>query len=335
MIRIHTKILLFFLSLCLCVCGNLEAHSLTEVENETKIPEEVTPPQPSFVQTHPAMDSQFTRLSNGKDLSTVKVSGNSLYLVKGTGTTFSDAKMKEYNQLKQQTLEDSQHNIHWAFMNLDTHQMISQSLNANKKIFGASSSKIYVGGALLHKTESRLSNSQLQKMADMIVVSSNTAWTALQQEVGDGNANRGREYIYNFTQGLGHTLTRGFQGYWGNIHGNELVATETVEFLYDIYTQAFDGADTLWKLMHTSRTGASRGKKYIPQNIYVGGKTGTYDGPTENPETGTTYNVRVRNHVMVFNIQGVQYGLAIFANTGSDESVALLAGGLIREYTSL
>lgn len=87
--------------------------------------------------------------------------------------------------------------------------------------------------------------------------------------------------------------------------------------------------------MYTSRTGGLRGKKYIPKSIYVGGKTGTYAGPTENPETGTSYNVNMRNHVMVFNINGTQYGLAIFANNGSDESVALLAGGLIREYAGV
>ena len=87
--------------------------------------------------------------------------------------------------------------------------------------------------------------------------------------------------------------------------------------------------------MHTCRTGATRGRKYIPKEIFVGGKTGTYDGPTENPETGKNYNVKVRNHLLVFNVQGKQFGLAILANTGSDESAALMAGGLIREYAGI
>lgn len=243
--------------------------------------------------------------------------------------------MSEYLKLKKDSQENISHAVHWSFMNLDTHEVIAQSKNAGKRIFGASSSKIYVGAALLDKQKGQISNAQIQKMADMIVVSSNTAWTSLQQEVGDGNANKGREYIYNFTQDLGHAETRGFQGYLGDLHGNELLAYETVDFLYDIYTKAFPGAETLWKLMYTSRTGASRGKKYIPKNIFVGGKTGTYAGQTENPETGASYNVNVRNHVMVFNINGVQYGLAVFANNGSDESAALLAGGLIREYAGV
>jgi hypothetical protein len=39
--------------------------------------------------------------------------------------------------------------------------------------------------------------------------------------------------------------------------------------------------------------------------------------------------------LLVFNIDGRQYALAVLANSGSDESAALMAGGLIREYTSL
>lgn len=85
--------------------------------------------------------------------------------------------------------------------------------------------------------------------------------------------------------------------------------------------------------MHACRTGASRGRKYMPSSLYVGGKTGTYDGSTENPETGKNYNVAIRNHVLIFNVLGRQYGLVVLANTGSDESAALLAGGLLREYT--
>jgi hypothetical protein len=172
-------------------------------------------------------------------------------------------------------------------------------------------------------------------MADMLVVSSNSAWTELQKEIGNGSSNRGREFIHNFTQEMGYPLTRGFQGYWGDLHGNELVPDESVEMLYDTYHNNYTGAETLWKIMYTCRTGSSKGLKYIPQNIFVGGKTGTYSGPTENPENGQRYNVQVRNHLLIFNVAGVQYGLAIFANDGKDESVALLAGGLIREYTAL
>ncbi len=292
-------------------------------------PEEPNPNQ------NPSNTTAFLTLPNGKKLSSIKVKSSSLRIITGTGKSFSSTRMKEYKELKEATQRDVRHKVQWTFMNLDTHEVIARSRAADKKIFGASSSKIYVGAALLDKENGRLSSSQLQKMADMIVVSSNSAWTSMQREIGDGSSDRGRERIHNFTQDMGYPLTRGFQGYWGRIHGNELVPDEAAETLYDIYHNNFAGAEILWKLMYTSRTGSNRGKKYIPKSIYVGGKTGSYSGPTENPETGEQYTVSVRNHLMVFNVNGTQYGLAVLANSGTDQSAALLAGGLIREYTEL
>ena len=299
---------------------------LPPVEKEPEIP------NPN---KNPANTAEFLSLPNGKKLSSIKVRGSSLRLIKGTGQSFSENRMREYLSLKDETQKSYRHKVQWTFMNLDTKTVIDRSSFAHKKIFGASSSKIYVGAALLNKQEGSLSSSQMQKMADMIVVSSNSAWTDLQRQIGNGSANKGREYIHNFTQDMGYTLTRGFQGYWGSVHGNELTPDECVDTLYDIYQNNFPGAEVLWKIMYTSRTGTNRGKKYIPNSIFVGGKTGTYSGPTEDPETGNSYRVNMKNHLMVFNINGVQYGLAILANNGSDQSVSLLAGGLIREYTDL
>jgi len=292
--------------------------------------------------TNPVTDRDFMKLPNGRSLSSIKVGGVALSLSKGAGGAYTARVHENYLRLKRATQSDPQHAVQWALMDLDQHRILDQSLEANRKVFGASTSKIFVGGALLNQQQGQLSASQLQKMADMLVVSSNSAWTDLQNQIGGGSANKGRERIHNFTQGLGYARTRGFQGYWGAIHGNELTAAELVEYLHDTYKGRYAGAETLWKLMHTCRTGSTRARKYIPQTIFVGGKTGTYDGPTENPETGKTrnpdgsqYTVRVRNHAIVFYVDGHQYALAVLANTGLEDSAALLAGGLIREFTSL
>jgi hypothetical protein len=185
---------------------------------------------------------------------------------------------------------------------------------------------------LLDKQGGELTANQLQLMADMIVISSNTAWVELQKQIGDGNSDLGRERNYQFTQRMGYERTRGFQGTWGTMHGNELTAHELVEYLYDTYHGNYPGAEAAWKIMHTGRTGAARAKKYIPTDVFIGGKTGTYDGDTVDPETGAPIVVHVRHQVLVFNVQGREYGLAILANTGSDESAAVLAGGILREY---
>ena len=285
--------------------------------------------------TNPENDREFVILPGGKDLRTISVSGTKLSVSRGSGQTFGATARKAYEKIKADSQADPNHKVHWVLMDLDGHRVIEQSLNANKKLFGASSSKIFVGASLLDKQAGAISSSQLQLMSNMLVVSSNEAWTNLQAQVGDGDSNKGRSRNLEFTQRMGYEQTRGFQGYLGNLHGNELTAAETAEFLHDTYKANYPGAETLWKLMYTCRTGASRGRKYLPTSLYVGGKTGTYDGSTENPETGKNYNVAIRNHVLIFNVNQRQYGLVILANTGSDESAAVLAGGLIRDYAGL
>lgn len=282
---------------------------------------------------NPVSDPQFMVLPSGKDLRTISVSGSRLTLARGSGGAFTAAKKAAYEKLRTDSRTLPDYKIQWALVDLDNHRVIEQSMNPEKKFFGASSSKIFVGGTLLNVQNEALSSSQTQLMADMLVVSSNEAWTSLQAQIGGGDSNKGRQTIQAFTDHMGYTRTRGFQGYLGKIHGNELTVSDTAEYLHDIYKGNFVGAETLWKFMHTCRTGAERGRKYLPTSLIVGAKTGTYDGPTENPDTGASMNVAIRNHVMVFNYGGRQYGLVILANTGSDESVALLAGGLFREYT--
>jgi hypothetical protein len=65
----------------------------------------------------------------------------------------------------------------------------------------------------------------------------------------------------------------------------------------------------------------------------VGSKTGTYSGSTVDPETGHGITVDVAHQVMVVNVEGKEYAIVILSNTGSDETAAVLAGGLLREYT--
>ncbi len=295
----------------------------------------------AYMPSNPVTDKDFLKLPSGKLLSDIKVSGSRLSLSKGSGAYFSETARKNYASIKSESKANLDSKTQWVLMDLDNHQVIDQSAQPNRKIFGASSSKIFVGATLLNKQSEKLSSSQLQLMSNMLVVSSNEAWVELQKQAGDGNSDIGRGNIQAFTQGMGYERMRGFQGNLGKIHGNELTAGETAEFLYDTYHNNYVGAETLWKIMHTCRTGASRGRKYFPSTYYVGAKTGTYDGSSVDPETGSSknpdgssYRVQIRNHVMTFNVNGRQYGLVILSNAGSDETVSVLAGGLLREYTS-
>lgn len=289
--------------------------------------------------SHPENDSQFHILPNGQNILNLRVNSSKLQFQKGSGVSFSTSHKSAYEKLKKESQTQQDHKVQWALMDLDSGEMVSESLDSQRKVFGASTSKVFVAGALLDWNQGQFLRDQMQLAANMIVVSSNTAWTNLQQQLGGGSANLGRERNHDFTQKMGYERTRGFQGYLGDIHGNELTAKETVHFMRDTYQGRYPGSEYLWKLMYTSRTGANRGKKYLPKTLFVGGKTGTYDGTTVDPETGSgrnpdgsAYKVKIRNHLMVFNVKGRQYALAVLANSGQDESAALLAGGLYREY---
>lgn len=299
-----------------------------------KIQYENAAPLPS-----PDAGREFLNLPNGKRLDHLSVKGRKLSLVTGRGAAFTERKQKEFDTLYKEgrSVEDAP--VQWVLMNLDTGNVIDQSLSANMKMFGASVSKIFVGATLLAEREGDLSDRELQKLAEMISVSSNVAWLDLQRTIGDGNADEGRRKITRFTSNMGYNRTRGFQGYLGKIHGNELTASELGEFLHDTYWNRYDGAEVLWKVMHTCRTGGRKADKYLPGDLYLGGKTGTYSGTTVHPETGASKNpdgspfrVNVRHQVVVFKHNGTQYGMALLTNKASNEHVALLAGGLFRKH---
>jgi hypothetical protein len=291
--------------------------------------------------TDPVHDQNFLILPDGRDLASVNVSGVPLSLSHGGGAAFGDAQKAAYLKLKIASQTTANYPVQWVLMDLDKHLVVEQSLTPAFKIFGASDAKIFAGGTLVDKQNGLVTKDQLQIMANMLVVSSNTAWMEIQKEAGNGNDDKGREANYLFTQRMGYKNTRGFQGAWNNMHGNELNAKEITDYLYDMYHGNFKGAEFVWKLMHTCRTGAARGRKYLPASLVVGGKTGSYDGTSIDPQTGSSngadgkpFKVAIHNHVIVFNADGHEYALAMLANSGTDESTALLAGGLFREHTS-
>lgn len=290
---------------------------------------------PSF----PEGDSDFLILPDESQLSDITVNGAPLSLTRGTGEDFGINQQCKYAVLKAATLLAPDHPVQWTLMNLDTHQILQQSRNAQRRIYGASVAKIFTAGALLNKQAGGLSSSkQKQLMADMLVISSNSAWMELQRQIGDGDANLGRQRTQEFTDALGYKNTRPYAGYWDDRHGNELNAQELAEYLYDTYRAHYPGAEYVWKLLYTSRAGDPGAMLYFPQNLFIGGKAGVYDGPTSNPDTGSStnpdgsnYTVAVRNHIIVFHKDGHEYALTILANTGTFEDAELLAGGLFRE----
>lgn len=292
--------------------------------------------------SHPGADPKFTRFPDGRTFNDLGLS-----LVKGRGERWTSLEQSAYERVKRRPESE----VQWTFLDLDEKKILSQSRATSKRIFGASSSKIFVVGALLDRQKGKLLGDDLELMGAVFSRSDNSAWITLQGRVGTKNGtpdmNRGRVRVVDFTEKMGYANTRGFQGSilvnteelrrrFGNVssyHGNELNAAEAAQFLQDTYNGKYPGAEILWKLMYACRTGARKGDKYLPSSIFIGGKTGTYAGPTE--VNGLNQDVNINNHVMVMHINGKQYGLAVLSNTGTPETVALLAGGLVREFAGV
>ncbi len=279
-------------------------------------------------------DARFFILENGTDLREFgdRNIGKMLVRIQGQGVPFDEKQRQHYCRIKHDD------NVQWALNNLETGELIARSNNAGEVFFGASAAKVFVAAALLNKQKGDFTKAQLGLMVRMIVVSSNTAWRELQRQVGDdGTDDDGRAAVNAFVRSMGYFNTRGFQGWWRKkdgtrIHGNELNSLELVKFVYDTYNGLYEGAEVLWHIMQATATGRGRINKYAPRNVYIGGKTGTYDGPNVSPETVKLKSIRARNHVVNLKIGNDLYGLAILTNTGRGEDVAVLGGGLMREY---
>jgi len=282
----------------------------------------------------PVDDEQFFTLQNDTNLRSYGGSEvrRLLFRKRGSGVAFGARQKKQYCRLK----KNSQ--IQWAVSELTTGKILSRSENAGEAFFGASASKIFVAATLLDKQNGEISKKQLVLMTRMIVRSDNHAWKELQRQAGtNGTDDSGRQAVHAFTKKMGYENLRAFQGWMirqdgSRLHGNELNSLAVTQFLFDTCHNRYPGAEILWKIMHATRTGRKKINKYTPKAIYIAGKTGTYHGPNESKATIKHAAIKASNHVTILNIKGKHYSLTILSNTGRDEDVAVLGGGLMREY---
>lgn len=282
-------------------------------------------------------DDEFFTLSDETNLRSFGGTEVQELLVRrrGGGFSFTPRQEKQYCQIKTNKA------IQWVLTDLDTGHTISSSPNAGELFFGASTSKIFVAAALLDKQKGKISKEQLILMCRMVVRSDNPAWRELQRQVGeDGSDDSGRRAIQAFTDKMGYENLRAFQGWaeqkdGSRVHGNELNSTDLAQFLYDTYHNKYPGAEILWKVMHATRTGSNKIDKYTPKSIFIAGKTGTYHGINESKKTIQLSEIKARNHATVFSYKDKHYSLTILSNTGKDEDVAVLGGGLMREYLGI
>ena len=286
---------------------------------------------PSFSQV--AEGEPDLTLSNGMNLGATKVRGRYLAAQWGVDKAFTESRWKAYHRLRDHTMKDASAKVQWAMMNLESGDLLASSLGAeSNRFYGASVTKVIVAAAYLAKKQGGVTRSDINKIGPLVSVSNNKFWRVLQREIGDGNNTEGMKLVQEFTDDLGLTNTVGFKGWLDGVHGNETTATDLVRFAFATFNDFYPGGEDVWKFMWTCRTGKLKGLKYLPADLAVGGKTGTYHGLTVEANSQKSYVAKTHHHLITFVRAGVPYAMAILSDRGSDEDVALMAGGLFREF---
>jgi len=257
----------------------------------------------------------------------------------GEGGYFSAHEKEVYCLYKKLSASKKQNTIQWDLRELGSNQILAKSNNPHKLFYGASVSKIIVAAAYLDRNNGVLTDEARSHLEKLIKKSDNYSWGWFQDsdpKVLKGESQKGMEQVDKFVRNnLKISNSRMWRGnmkrspdYWSSeqkekcqgsscYHGNDISAADMGEFLHATYINSYRGADELFKNLFYVHTGKKKGDKYLPKKLKIGGKTGTWKNNF--------------HHAMVFSLNGKFYSLTILS-TNSNEDVAIMAGGLIREY---
>tara|TARA_B100000925_G_scaffold179951_1_gene135797 strand:+ start:325 stop:1245 length:921 start_codon:yes stop_codon:yes gene_type:complete len=278
----------------------------------------------------------------GHNLENYSVNGKKLKISKGKGEAFTLEHQKKYLELRKKGKGNSYFPIQWKLVNLSTGETIDQSKSIDKVFYGASSTKIMVGSAFLQKEHNPFESIYFQNLLDMIVVSSNSAWKIVQKAIGNGDMEKGRLFIHQFTKDLGLDRTRGYWGYsssMNGLHGNEINVVEFMKFMELLYRGEFRGSELIFKIMLTGQKGYDMAKRLLPSDVMIANKGGRCDCRTLNPDTesgtypdGTPFRVYVRHQSLFLRHDNVDYAMVILSDLGEEIDLSVMAAGLFYEF---
>lgn len=253
-------------------------------------------------------DPNFFVLDDGLDLKKFDKK-NRLIARNGVGVEFGKEQIKTYLKLKANKL------VHWIIRDLETGKVIDlRQDTVEKEVEGASVPKAIVAAAALHNLKGTFKTEKDWFEAfELLVESENQYWDNIQRLAGGSAA------VNEFSEDMGYEQMKP-----AHHDRNTINAWYLSQFLYDIFHGHFIGAEVLFKIMSACNTGRGnppstmKGPKYIPSDIYMGGKTGTWDKYQHDMRF-----LRFRDH---------WYAIVVLVETGKSEDVAIMFGGLFREY---
>ena len=191
---------------------------------------------------------------------------NLLQLGKGVGITLT--RNKGLNSAFSEDVYIANKNnpkVYWAIYDISNNRLLGSSANATKNVYGASIPKVCVAAAAFDNNNGVLpKDSDYQKVIKLLVKSDNNVWTYLQDLAG------GKDAVNNWDKKMGYKMQSARTG------GNSANAIDMCKFFNDVIRNNFKGAETIFKITSSCGTDSGRGRKCMPKEVFMGGKTGTF-----------------------------------------------------------
>ena len=249
-------------------------------------------------------DSNFFTTSTGINLSD---------LAKKVGITLSRNRGLNSNGYSETKYQQNKKNskVYWAVYDISNDSLIASSANANKTVYGASVPKVLVASAALSNNNGKMPTSaDYSKIIQLLVKSNNDVWTPIQNIAGGAGA------VNEWAKKMGYNMQPARNG------GNNASAIGMCKFWRDVCQNKFEGAEIIFRVTNSCQTSASRSRKYMPSNVLIGGKTGTYN---------------TSNHDCCWiQVEDKFYSINVLTELGSNGSdvIACMFRGLYNEFIS-
>lgn len=203
-------------------------------------------------------DTNFFKLKSGFDLSkTAKSVGITLKRNKGLGNEFSQ---EVYNFYKDNP------KVHWAVYDITGDSLIDCSTFADSNLYGASVPKVCVSSASISLYgEESLTYMDWGNIIRLLVVSDNSVWGKVQNLAGP------KGMVNKWAKSMDYRMKPEFNG------GNSVNALDMSFFWRDVCRNEFNGAEAIFRITSSCATSSTRSRKCMPTDVYLGGKTGTYN----------------------------------------------------------
>jgi hypothetical protein len=155
--------------------------------------------------------------------------------------------------------------VWWSVFDINNNRFLAESKDSNKNVFAASVSKVCVASAALSVNNGTLpTDKDLNSLIKLLVVSDNDVWSAIQDLAGGGEA------VLGWAKSMGFTMKPSRRG------GNSCNAHDLALYWNLICKNQIPGSEKIFKLTSACHSSRKRSRLYMPKDVFIGGKTGSY-----------------------------------------------------------